>query len=290
MKATINLQSLLVLISSIVVLFFNFLTYFKNRKSKVNLCFAIFGVSIFIWLFSFAIAYSVKDLSLKLLLFKIGYIGIISIPINFYTFVHYLLENKKTKIILINYLIGVFFIVLNFSRNPLVVDLYKYPWGYYPKVSLSLHPFFLFYFISLFTFCLINLSIGLLNKDKFNTLRRIRIKYILIGSMFGVMGVVDNFASYKINIYPFGFIFMIIYPVILTYAIIKYRLMDITIAITRSGVFVATYSLILGIPFLVASTCRDNLVGLFGADKWWWVPMGLLTILATAGPFIYIFI
>ncbi|MFH1622384.1 MAG: GAF domain-containing sensor histidine kinase, partial [Candidatus Omnitrophota bacterium] len=29
---------------------------------------------------------------------------------------------------------------------------------------------------------------------------------------------------------------------------------------------------------------------LFGADKWWWVPMGLLTILATAGPFIYIFI
>ncbi|MDD5005583.1 MAG: ATP-binding protein [Candidatus Omnitrophica bacterium] len=65
--------------------------------------------------------------------------------------------------------------------------------------------------------------------------------------------------------------------------------MDITIAITRTGIFIAVYSLVLGTPFIIAYSLRPYLLGFFG-DKWWFVPMGLLTVLATVGPFIYIYI
>jgi len=286
-----NYQSVLLFVAAILVLFFNFFVYLKNKKSKVNLTFATFGFFISLWLFSFAIAYNIVNLALKLFWFKIGYIGITFIPCGFYAFIFFLLERKKDKfIVFFNYILGVCFVILNFSCLPLITGLYKYPWGYYPRASLFLHPIFLLFFNSLFTFSIINLLFAFLRKDsKFNAIQRIRIKYILFGSIFGVMGTVDYFGNYGINVFPFGFVFMLIYPIILTYAIVRYRLMDITLAVTRTGIFVAVYSLVLGIPFVIAYGMQARLIAIFG-NQWWIIPLISSTVLATAGPFIYLYI
>ena len=63
------------------------------------------------------------------------------------------------------------------------------------------------------------------------------------------------------------------------YAIFKYRLMDIEVAITRVGIFVCVYTLVLGIPFYCAYS-----LGLWKYALW------LMMVLATTGPFIYLFI
>jgi signal transduction histidine kinase len=119
---------------------------------------------------------------------------------------------------------------------------------------------------------------------------RTQILYFIMGQIFGFSGGITNFfPTFGIEFYPFGNFTIPIYCLVITYAILRYRLMDISIAITRTGIFIAVYSLILGIPFIVASAFRLRLTGYLG-DKWWWVPMGLLTVLATVGPFIYIFI
>jgi signal transduction histidine kinase len=65
--------------------------------------------------------------------------------------------------------------------------------------------------------------------------------------------------------------------------------MDITLAITRTGIFVAVYTIILGLPFALAIALKEWLISLAG-PQWWIIPLGLMAILATVGPFIYIYI
>ena len=62
--------------------------------------------------------------------------------------------------------------------------------------------------------------------------------------------------------------------------------MDINIALTRAGIFVFVYALVLGIPFGLAGWGREWLMNIWG-QNWFWAPMVLLLGLATAGPFIY---
>jgi len=52
---------------------------------------------------------------------------------------------------------------------------------------------------------------------------------------------------------------------------------------------VAVYSLVLGAPFAIVILWKNNLVSQFGVN-WWSVPLVTSTILATAGPFLYIYI
>ncbi|MFH1397958.1 MAG: GAF domain-containing sensor histidine kinase [Candidatus Omnitrophota bacterium] len=65
--------------------------------------------------------------------------------------------------------------------------------------------------------------------------------------------------------------------------------MDITLAFTRASIFLVTYTLILGIPFAVATIFKDKLIAIFGGN-WWISPLVLMGILATVGPFIYIYL
>jgi len=64
--------------------------------------------------------------------------------------------------------------------------------------------------------------------------------------------------------------------------------MDIKVAVTRAGIFVIVYLLVLGIPFGLARWGKPWLINKFG-QGWFWIPMVTLLGLATAGPFIYLF-
>ena len=105
---------------------------------------------------------------------------------------------------------------------------------------------------------------------------RNQIKYLLIGSSVGwVGGELQYLPNFGLDIYwalLIGVLCTTIYPFIITYGIIKYRLMDIRIAISRTGVFIAVYSLVLGIPFALAFGWQEELISLFG-DQWWVVPL-----------------
>ena len=292
MNGYMHIQIPLMFVASTLVLLFNYLVYAKNRNSKVNLFFAIFGISISFWLLSFARGYAHTELLQKIFWFKIGYVGIIFIPINFYAFIYFLLgRNKDFILVVTNYLIGVIFVVIHFSNHPLVIGLYKYPWGYYPNTFTPIHIIFLVYFISLFTISNILMGLYLISKSQHLTkIHRFRIKYALVGSIVGSFATVDFIGSYGKNFPPIGFIFMFLYPAIFTYAILRYRLMDVTLVVTRTSIFIFVYSLVLGIPFIFAFLMKQQFVDLLGIDYWWLMPLISSTLLATVGPFLYLFI
>jgi signal transduction histidine kinase len=76
---------------------------------------------------------------------------------------------------------------------------------------------------------------------------------------------------------------------IITYTIARYRLLDLSIALTRTGIFIAVYTLVLGLPFALAVWLKDWLIELLGVH-WWIMPLAAMAILATGGPFLYIYL
>jgi len=82
--------------------------------------------------------------------------------------------------------------------------------------------------------------------------------------------------EFRIDIYPYSNFLIAVYPLIIAYAIIKYRLMDIRVALTRAGIFLVLYTAVLGIPFYVGYQTRS-----------WMFSTSVAVILATIGPIAY---
>lgn len=94
---------------------------------------------------------------------------------------------------------------------------------------------------------------------------------------------------FGVPLYPYGNFSIPIYTLVITYAVVKHQFTDARIVITRTGLLLATYVVVLGLPFLVGWWGRPWLESLLGRE-WWLVPLGLCTVLATAGPFAYAYL
>ena len=94
-----------------------------------------------------------------------------------------------------------------------------------------------------------------------------------------ISGSTTALPCYGVNIYPAWHFFICIYAVICTYAILKYRLMDISLAFSNTAIFIVVYALVLGIPFVFGYKYHQ-----------WQVSTWAMLVLATAGPFIFLYL
>lgn len=221
-------------LAALIVLTFSIFVFTKNRQ---NLSFAIFGFVIFVWLFASSFAYINHDESQILFWYKLSYAGIIFIPSTFYDFIYRLLKRRAGKITVINYAVSLVFILLLFNSDYLIKGLNSYSWGYYPQASLIAHPPFLLFFIALFCISIASVFMAFRSRAERSSIDKNRLKYLLFGSIFGTLGAVDFLPNYGLDVYPFGFIFMVIFLGIYAYAIIRYRLMDIDLVIKKGMVY-----------------------------------------------------
>jgi signal transduction histidine kinase len=114
--------------------------------------------------------------------------------------------------------------------------------------------------------------------------------YFFFAATLGFIGGGASFLPcFGISFYPILNFAVPLYFIITGYAILRYRLMDISIIITRTGIFVAIYSLILGLPLILANWGKNWFIALLGLN-WWLGPLVLLTALAAIGPFLYIYL
>lgn len=112
---------------------------------------------------------------------------------------------------------------------------------------------------------------------------RQQIKYFLTGMAVGFTGgTTVLIPMFYVPIYPLGNFSIPLYCLIVTYAIVRYRLLDINLAITRTAVFIAVYACVLGLPLLGALVWEMQLEQLLGRRWWVWLWVGgvLLTSLA----------
>ncbi|MDH5661442.1 MAG: hypothetical protein OEY92_00445, partial [Elusimicrobiota bacterium] len=275
------------ILTFLVSLILGFVVYFKSGRRKVNGFLALSILSTALWSLGLGLMVSAKYEELALFWLRgVHYLGAIFIPVFFLHFVLAFLEMDKIerKLILFTYIVAIVLQICNFTGT-LASVVPKNPFRYYTKAG-PFYPIFTFMFFS----CVVY-SLYLLFKA-FRTssgVKRNQIRYLFLGTGIGfTAGSTAFFPVFNIPIFPFGMYFVFIYSVILSYAIIQYRLMDIAVVVTRGGVLAGTYAFIIGVPALVASVARPWLVG--AMERFWWVPpLGLFAGLALVGPFAALF-
>jgi hypothetical protein len=260
------------------------LVYLRNPTSKVHMRFSLFCLSMFIWLVGFVGLYLSRDNTTALWWARFGFIGITFIPVCEYHFILTFLGLRQLKRLAILYLLA--FLGLPLSRTALVYkDIWQGFWGNYPSAGILYLPFPL-------TFaCTFVGGMWFLYKalrQETQPARRQQIKYLLLAFACGTPGIIDYIAKYKIEIYPFGYITALFFIGIIAYAVVRHRLMDVRLALTRTSVLVGVYGVVVGAPLLVGLALRPLFFQLFH-ERWWLAPLGLYTVAAFAGPFLYLY-
>ena len=98
-----NLYSIPPLLTALLTLVSGLIISIKGKK----LSFCLVTTSVFVWLFGYALMYSVDSYETALLLAKILYMGVVFIPIFSYNFVVSFLKLKgRKKLVIFNGMIG----------------------------------------------------------------------------------------------------------------------------------------------------------------------------------------
>ncbi len=232
----ITLSTILPLISAILVFSLGFFVYLKNRKSLINIIFGLHSLVITIWLFGTFMMFLSRDAK-ELAIFwdRFIYIGVVFIPIFLYHFsIVYCNIKTQNKVVILGYLLSFIFLIIS-RTDYFVADLFEYKWGVHTKAGLF-HHIFLVYFISYVLLWFYN--VYRYYRRITSPLARQQTKYVFLAFLLlFTIGPVAYLPAYGIGIYPFAYLSGLIFTIILAYAILKYRLMDIRVAIKRSTVF-----------------------------------------------------
>lgn len=111
--------------------------------------------------------------------------------------------------------------------------------------------------------------------------KKMQLRYILLASIIGVILagatniIMPSFFN-NCSVAWLGPWFTFPMLCIITYAIIRYRLMDIKVAITRAGIFLPIYTIVLGLPLFIGYK-----------TKAWFLSTSLAIFFATIGPIVY---
>lgn len=271
---------------TLVISWLGIIVYVQNKKSPVNRSFFLMSLSIVVWLFFAGVTFNCHQKELAEVFARITNIGVTFISITMFHFITAFLHIAKLRN-LVFFFYGYGFICswLVLFTNFLVKDVKQYFWGFY-SLAGQWHPLFLTIFISQIILCAFLLITHYLKLSQ-NVIKKQQIKYVLIGIFIFDFSAVDFIANYSISFYPFGYGTTTLFALFFAYSIVRYRLLETNLLITRTGILIV-YSLLLSLPFAIALGWQKKLMNLLG-ENWWILPLISSTVLATVGPSIYLF-
>ena len=270
------LSGFLIFLTSFVLGFF---VYFKNPAQKVSRYFLFFSLSVAAYGLGFFLQAKAQTSANEMLAIKIILSGAVFIPVFFLHLVYNLLKKRMKRIRYI-YLFAFILEIINvftdlLAKNPIPRLGFKAIFQ-----SGTLYPVLMGYFSIFSTYALYKLYRGY--KKEIGA-KRNQLKYVFFSTLIGFSGGSPGFIlGYGINLFPFnpyGTYCVSIYTVIFSYAMVKYRLMDINIAFTRFGIFTIIYFFVLSSSFWLGY-----------ATKSWVITTIYSVVFASLSPFAFNFL
>ena len=220
--------------------------YLKNPNTStskaylnVNLSITLYSVGYFLWQVT-------ADLASKIFWFKVLVLGFILINAAFLHFVFVFTDkiSEKKKPLAIIYVISIVFGYCNFSGFFYENFITKYNFGLWPVPSTLFSVYLVFWFAqALYGFRYFVLGL----KDS-SGLKHEQIKYCLVAAVFGFIGGASNWPMwYNIKFPPYPNILIVGYVVLVAYAIIRHKLLDIEVIIKKTLVFAGLFGLMFGV-------------------------------------------
>jgi signal transduction histidine kinase len=284
MKTFYVLSSVFAFIASIAI---STVVLFKGHDKTKARAFAYIALMAGVWsLFPFATAFFSSGQE-KLLAARLVYLSaILTGPAFVYFGIVVAGVNRDLwakKFVIFCHLVSLLFVPLLFTDYFIKGVTSDHP--YSVLVPGRLFPLFIVMFFLLCFYSFVRIFLVLLSSrgEVKNAL-----KYIFIAYLMAFFSALIHFGSaYGLpEFFPHDLL-VVTCMICLGYAVIRYRLMDIRVAVTSFGLFIAVYSVVLGLPFGLAIYGREGLISLLG-EGWFWPPMLSMLCLATTGPFLYL--
>jgi len=225
--------------------------YRHDRRNPLNRVFCLLTATIVSWNLNIFSLYVFSDPERANYWSTVFRVGTLLMPP---AVVHlFLVFGRKRLSIYRAYLIAAYglvtFLVLANACGWLVAGVRRYDWGYYPVPN----PLYGLHTLSVVVNCLVA---GLLVVDNIRRApspqERVQAKFWLLAATVGLLaGVTNLLPMYHVPIYPLGNLGNVAYTAIVAYAIVRHRLMDIDIVITK-GVAYALVTIALILPVFAA--------------------------------------
>lgn len=200
----------------------------KSPRERLNQIFFCFTLSIFTWLFLFALGYSILSPKWALASFRLAYLGVVFIPVLCLHFHLEFLGMEKPKVTRTLYGISGVFLALS-QTDYFFTSVKRYFWGFYPQAS-PLYIAFIAYFtctVGASSILLIyQLLRGFVTGDAQN-FKFQQLKYLALSFIIAYTASVDYIAKFGVEFYPFGYLNITLFVIILTYAMLRHRLLDV---------------------------------------------------------------
>lgn len=261
MSSYLNLYILPPLFASLTSFILASFIFLRNKTSPVNQSFFILGMLTSFWKFTHFIFYPLKEPAHFFFWAKLSYVFIFFIPSATYHFVVSFLNLKRRKLLFF-YSFSFLFLLFLGHKN-FIVGMKRYPWGNYPLVGLT-HNIILGFWVIPIVYSFLALYKGY--KKETNPYIRKRIKYLLVTLSIAYLGAIDYLPCYGINLYPLGSFFLLLFICLATYAILRWRLLDIGVIIKKITLISTIFISFMALVYFLSLYLQPYLFSLWGRN------------------------
>ena len=233
-----NIFAISGLINGIVATAFGFLVIGKNWRERSNQIYFLMTIALAVWSFGYWQWQLATDYSVALFWVRFLSVGSLFIPVFFFHWINFFINRKKINnvIIVISYvLVGV---IIFFVNTPLFISSLQHEavFNFWPIAGRAYDIYFSYIYIGivLYTGYLL-LRSYVTEKDKE---KKGQLLFIILGSFIGFGGGLTNFPLwFDIQILPYGNFLVVVFPFLLGYSALRYKLFNAKTIATEILVF-----------------------------------------------------
>ncbi|MEA3313352.1 MAG: PAS domain S-box protein [Caldisericota bacterium] len=216
-----NPYAIPVMVTAVILFIFGVVSLFLGVRSKTNSSFFLVALTLFIWVSGTSILYVTQNPELALFFYKrYTFLGLVLIPPSAYLLILSLFHKlrKKKWLVLVNYIIMLLFYFIANTTDLMFIGVRKHFWGYsiqYDRAGL--------YLLVVFAFLLLLTLYYYVRVNRAVLISKTQRKLFLFSYLVGCVTLVDILPAFGFEVYPFGYITILIFAIIQWYSIGKYR-------------------------------------------------------------------
>jgi len=243
----LNVHAIPMFLMGIVTLALGFLVYRSNRQSPAHRHFLMLCASIALWLDATSIGLCSTDAETAFRWFKLDNVGVMFISVAFYGFSAEFLQLQRRRSIWIGYGLATVLAGAVFLRHDFVEGVNHFWWGYFARWGQGSVPFFVIFF----SYMAVPFTDYFRAYRAVTTpIRRQQIKFLFPAFVIAYTGSIDFFPAFGYELYPFGYIPIFLLVATITVTILRYRLLDAALVVSRGAVYLPLIPFTLLLAFL----------------------------------------
>lgn len=221
LKQLLIIANLLLLFSALGLGIFSIV---RNYRSRVVQLWFLVCMAVAVWIFGYTASVNSSGYLMSFYLIKPVYFAASLLPIlSFHFIVAFLFQNIKYRFfIYFGYIFAFLFIYLSLFTNFIVQGVkFNSEFGFHEEINGVGFSIFLIYFFVYVLFALYLLAVHYKNSDGY---RKRQIFFLLLATAVGFIGGGSNFLTDYTGIFPYGQLFVWLYPLLITYGIFMDKL------------------------------------------------------------------